>query len=428
MQLKKDIYKTSRFLYILEALFENFINVLVGGVYLAKVTTAIGIDDSLTGILSSLTCLGCGFQIFAIFFSNKRKVKGFVTVLHTLNQLFFTSVYFVPFFPVSKTVKTILFMSLLLTGFIIMYIIFPSKINWMMSFVPNEKRGRFTGTKEMVYLTGEMILSLSFGRVIDYFESKGDLQSAFLFLGIGLLIFTVSHSLTLILSKEKPQFYGAEEKAVPIKQQLKSTFKDKNVYKITALFTLWTMAQYATTSFYGTYQIKELGFSMVFVSVLGILMALVRASLTKPLGRFADKFSFANMLNISYGSMLLAFAFATFTVPSNGKIFFTIYTVLCAIGFSGVNSASINLYYDYIEEKNIVGAMAFCGMVAGFAGFLTTLLMSPLVQYIQDNGNVFLGISVYAQQVVSAIGVLLMTIILLYLNLVVKKLERKDGK
>ena len=426
MQAQKDIYKTSRFLYILEALFEEFISILIGGVYLAKVTTAIGMDDSLTGILSSLTCLGCGFQIFAIFFSNKRKVKGFVTVLHTLNQLLFATMYFVPFFPVTKTVKTVMFMSLLLTGFIIMYITYPSKINWMMSFVPNEKRGRFTATKEMVYLIGDMVLSLAFGGMIDYFESVGNLNGAFLCLGIGLLILTVSHSLTLILSKEKPSMSGAEKKALSIKEQLRETFKDKNLYKITTLITLWTMAQYATTSFYGTYQIKELGFSMVFVSVLGILTALVRALSAKPLGWFADKFSFANMLNISYVIMLVAFAVVSFTVPSNGKIFFTIYTVLCAIGFSGVNSAAINLYYDYIQEKNIVGSMAFCGMVAGFSGFFATLLVSPLVQYIQDNGNTFLGMNVYAQQVVSGIGVLLMIIILLYLNLVVKKMERRD--
>ena len=60
-------YKTSRFLYILEAAFEYFISLLVGGAYLAKVTSAIGISDSITGVLNSFVSLGFCFQLFAIF-------------------------------------------------------------------------------------------------------------------------------------------------------------------------------------------------------------------------------------------------------------------------------------------------------------------------------------------------------------------------
>ena len=38
LEENKDIYKTSRFLYILEAAFEYFISLLVTGAYLAKIT------------------------------------------------------------------------------------------------------------------------------------------------------------------------------------------------------------------------------------------------------------------------------------------------------------------------------------------------------------------------------------------------------
>ena len=55
----KDDYKLSRIMYILEAAFEYFIAVLVGGAYLAKVTSSIGIPDSVTGIHTSFVSLGC---------------------------------------------------------------------------------------------------------------------------------------------------------------------------------------------------------------------------------------------------------------------------------------------------------------------------------------------------------------------------------
>ena len=48
----KDPYKFSRLMYILEAAFEYFISLLVIGAYIAKVATAIGLPDSITGILT----------------------------------------------------------------------------------------------------------------------------------------------------------------------------------------------------------------------------------------------------------------------------------------------------------------------------------------------------------------------------------------
>ena len=113
----KDIYKTSRFLYILEATFEYFISLLVTGAYLAKVTSAIGMNDTMTGILTSFVSLGCGFQIIAIFLANKRPVKRWVTILHSLNQLAFALIYVSPFLNISKEVKIFVFILFSLYSF-----------------------------------------------------------------------------------------------------------------------------------------------------------------------------------------------------------------------------------------------------------------------------------------------------------------------
>ena len=110
----KDEYKTSRFLYILEAALEYFISLLLTGAYLAKITSAIGMNDTLTGILTSFVSLGCGFQMIAIFLANKRPVKRWVTILHSLNQLSFALIYLIPFIQLSKTAKIVLFIAFLL--------------------------------------------------------------------------------------------------------------------------------------------------------------------------------------------------------------------------------------------------------------------------------------------------------------------------
>ena len=186
---------------------------------------------------------------------------------------------------------------------------------------------------------------------------------------------------------------------------------------------LWNVVNYVSTPFYGSYQINELGFSMTFVSVLSAAYAIVRTVFSKPMGKFADKYSFAKMLNICFIVMLVGFAVNVFTVPENGKALYTVYYMLNAIAMAGINSAAINLIYDYVEKEKRTGALALNSTVSGFAGFFATLAVSPLVTYIQKNGNTFFGLNVYAQQVVSVVAAILLSILLVYLNTVVRRIK-----
>ena len=416
----KDIYKTSRILYIIEAALEYFITILVSGVFLAKITSSIGISDSLTGILTSFVSLGCGFQIIAIFLANKRPVKRWITILQVINQLAFAIIYLVPLVNVSKEVKIAVFIVLLLLGHVINNVVYSPKANWFMSLVDDKQRGGFTASKEMVSLIGEMIFSFVMGVVIDGFEASNNLNGAFIVGGLSVFVLTILHGTTLIFSKEKP---AEEREKISTKQLIAELIKDKNLFKVILISTLWNVVLYSSTPFYGSYQIKELGFTMTFVSVLSMVCIVVRIIFSKPMGRFADKHSFAKMLNICFIIMLVAFGINVFTVPENGKVLYTTYYVLYAIGMAGISSATINLIYDYVEKEKRVGALALSSTFSGFAGFFTTLAVSPLVSYIQASGNTFLGLNVYAQQVVSLIAFILLIALIVYLNTVVRKIK-----
>lgn len=422
--MERDIYKTTRFLYLLEAAFEYFINLLLTGAYIAKVTTAIGIEDWLTGIVSSVLTLGSTFQIFAIFLANKQPVKRWVTICHTINQLFFACVYLVPFFKFSKLMKTILLVVFLLLGQIINQIINAPKINWFMSIVDNNKRGSFTATKEMVSLIGGMIFSFLVGSVMDYYEEVGNSMAMFAFCSIGVGMLTLLHTLTLVFSKEKP--LGNHVTIRPV-IMIVNLFKNKNLMKVILISALWKVVTYMTTPFYGTYQIKELMFSMTFISIVSAIAAIVRALVSKPLGKLADK-SFVRVLTICYSFAFLAFGINSFTVPNNGKVFFIIYSVLYALATAGIDNCEMNLAYGMVKEKERVGALALRMAIGGIVGFLTTLAISPLVSYIQNSGNTFLGLNVYAQQVISALGAAVVIFILGYLYFSCRGLQQKTCK
>ena len=418
----RDIYKRSRLLYIIEAALEYFISITVGGAYLATLTNSLGFTDSLTGILTSFVSLGCGFQIIAIFLANKRPVKRWVTILHTLNQLFFAIVYFVPIFNFNPTAKTVLFILFLLMGHILNNIVNAPKINWYMSLVDDKQRGKFTANKEIISLLGGMLFTFALSAVIDHFKAIGDLKTALILCGIGIVFLTLAHTCTLLFSKEKQ-----EEDIVQsnVKETLKGLIKDKNLIKVVLISVFWNIASYTATPFYGSYQTKELNFSMTFISVLSIITAIVRSSFSRPMGRYADKYSFSKMLNICFLLATIAFGVNIFTTPGNGKVLFTIYIVLHAIAMAGINSSVINLIYDYVEPRQRTAALALKSALAGFAGFFTTLIVSPLVDYIQGAGNLIFGISVYAQQVTSAIAFVFMILLLVYMNTVIRKIKKR---
>jgi MFS family permease len=114
-------------------------------------------------------------------------------------------------------------------------------------------------------------------------------------------------------------------------------------------------------------------------------------------------------------------------VPQNGKIMFTLYYVLYGIAMGGVNSALINMIFDYVPHEKRADSLAVSQAFSGVTGFLTTLTVSPIVDLVQNNGNKIFSIQIYAQQAVTALGVIFSVLAIFYVRffLINKKSEVK---
>ena len=413
-----DIYKKSRLFYIFEAAVEYFLATFVAGTYLAKMTTSIGMSDSLTGIISAFVSLGFGFQIFALLLAKKKPIKPFIVVMNLLTQLFFSFLYVIPIINVEKTVKIVIFVVLFLVGEIIKNVIYSPKMAWEMGIVDDRKRGSFTATKEMFSLLSGIVISVSMGSLIDYLEASGNDRGVFVLGGITMFILTAIHTALLLLIKEKPEKPLNE----PIGSLIKNSVTDKKLLVLIPLFVFWNIATYATVPFYGTYQLNDLEMNMTTVTVIAAIGSVVRAIVSTPIGRLADKYSFINSLNLCFVIALFAFTANMFA----GVAFYTLYAILHAAAMAGINSGIVNLVYDFVSRETRTSALAIKNTIVGFAGFFTTLAVSPLVEYIQKKGNKFLFFDhIYAQQILSAFAVIMIIICMIYLNLVIKPAKTK---
>ncbi|MBQ6824496.1 MAG: MFS transporter [Clostridia bacterium] len=410
MEINEKSLKRSRFLYILEAGFEYLISILVAGAYLAKLTESLGMSDQLTGIMSSIISLGHLFQLGSLLMRPKR-VKGLVVTFSILNQLLFMMLYVIPLGHGSGSWRSILFVVTIVMAYLLYNLVHPKKTNWFMSLIDDSERGRFTSVKEMVSLIMGVGFTFAMGAVIDHFEAAGQLKTAFIICGATIFLLMVVHTITMVGSVEKP---------VPVVSGKRKAFaamlKDKTIMKLAVMFALWYATMYASTPFLGSYLNKELGFSMTFISVLSLIYSGVRIAFSFLWGSYADKKSFKTMLTACLLVSALGYGINIFTVPANGKLFYTAYYVCNAIAMAGTNSALTNLVYDYVDISRRSDAIAITQTVSGVVGFLMTLVMGFLVSFIQRNGNSFFGLSVYAQQVNAAISFVMNLVVILYLQ------------
>lgn len=412
-----QLEKRGRMMYIFEAALEYFISILVSGSFLATLTKELGISDRLTGILSSVISLGCLFQLLTITI-RRRQVKKIVIWLSIANQFLFMLLYVVPLFEINKTVKIAVFVIFIFWAYVIYNFIHPKKIDWLMSMVEDKNRGRFTANKEIVSLGLGMVFSFLMGTVIDSFSEKGQTRTALAISAAVIFILMVLHTLTMVFTGEKDS--GVQERVNSL-QSVKDVFANKNVLQIAILFVLYYISTYISTPFYGTYQIGELGLNLKFISVITMCGSISRLLVSKFWGGYADKRSFAAMIEKCFVFLAMGQLAVIFAIPETGKIMFVIYQIFHGVALGGINSALINLIFDYVPVDKRANSLAVTQAVAGVVGFMTTLLISPLVSYIQNNGNTLCGIRIYAQQFITVIAFVFTIISIIYIRKVVMK-------
>lgn len=397
----KPSYKFSQQMYIAEAGIEYLISILVSGSFLATLTKQLGISDSLTGIISSFISLGCLFQLLSIFLRPK-KVKPFVIIMSIINQFLFMLLYLLPLLNVAPAIKIVLFVTTIFIAYIIYNFAHPEKINWLMSLVDDNRRGIFTANKEIISLIAGMVFSFLMGALVDRYAEKNDFKTAFILSAVVLFALMIFHTLTMILTVEKDVPTVKEKDS--FKNSITTVFKNKDVLKVTLIFVVYYVSKDIIIPFLATYNINDLGFSLKFCSFIVILGSITRIIFSRFWGKYADKKSFAKMMEKCLFILGLSYVCIAFATPSNGAVMLILYNILNGVAMGGINSALINLIFDYVSPNMRANSLAICQSVAGVLGFLATLAVSPLVSYVQGNQNTVLGIPVYAQQILAVVA------------------------
>ena len=416
--LVDDGYKVTRIMYLLEAAFEYFISLSFGGAYLSRITAYLGISDSVTATLTSVVALTHLFMFGSLLLAHFNPVKRWVVGAHILSHTFAIFIYFIPVLNLSLTLKTILLFVLLGATYAIHYVVNAPKISWLMSAVNDSKRGEYTAIKEIISLLGGTLFVYLLGYCLDIANKK----TAFIVVGIILIIVCILHTLTLIFSKEKPLEF---KEKVNLKENIKSLFTNKEFLKVVVILCVWYLINHGVVNFTGTYQVNELKFTATYTSIISIIAMLARAVLSKQFGKFGDKHTFMKLIILSFCIETVAFLCLAFTIPSNGKVMYMVYSILHSVGMAGISMSLINLTYEVVSRSQRTSAYAVANALAGISGFVVTLILNPIFDHIQASGNRVFGLSLYAQQFFAIIAVVCLLVVIIWLTL---KQKRKSQK
>ncbi|MBO5909250.1 MAG: hypothetical protein J6Q67_05670, partial [Clostridia bacterium] len=392
-------YKRSRMAYRMECTFEYFVAILMGDAFLAKLLTDMGFSDAETGIISSLITLAFLFQLVSVFVVRKiTNTKLFAIIFHTASQIVFMSLYLLPFMGFAEEIKKPLVVICILVAYFGNYMVSTLIFRWGNSFVNPQKRAGFTAGKEIISLLSGMVVSFGAGFVMQKFEESGNLKGGFIFAAVAILIFCISDLIMLLLIKNdiKPKQDKAEGSSM--KDIIANTIFNRNFLSVVVLMVLWDSSRYIVVGFLGTY--RNSLFTLGVVQIISVAGQLARAVMSRPLGKYTEKRTFAKGIELGLIIAAVATFINIFTTPET-SFFIIIYTILYNVCLAGVSGNITNITYSYVDSRYFAEASAIKNSVAGIFGFGASLLGGLILDFVQKNQDVIretVGFAVYGQQ------------------------------
>ena len=109
MDFNSPEYKKIRKAYVTQCTVEHLVGLLIADAFLARLLSYLGLNDAMVGVIASFTSVAFAFQLLSVFLVQSRySTKKMVVTIDMVSTILFAFIYFLPFIPVSGSVKKII--------------------------------------------------------------------------------------------------------------------------------------------------------------------------------------------------------------------------------------------------------------------------------------------------------------------------------
>ncbi len=169
--------------YLTSAILDNANNKIASTTLMTAFAVYLGIPDFWIGLYVVLDTITNIFQVFAApLFSKIGQSKKVTLINYSIYRISSVSFAFIPFISQSVNVRTILFFIPAIIYAITGELGYITFVNWRMSLLKKEDRGKFSGTKNAFKNTIIVLFSFLMGILLDSFKANGNELGGFLIL------------------------------------------------------------------------------------------------------------------------------------------------------------------------------------------------------------------------------------------------------
>lgn len=385
-------YKTNYKRYLTAATLDNTANKIMSSTFVVGYAIYLGLSDRIIGLYVASKSIMCLVQILAAsIFSKIGQSKKVTLGLYSLYRFFGAFPILIPFISQDITIRTILFMVCILFYEIFGQIGYTPLVNWRMSILKEEDRAKFYATKNLIQNTLVMAVSLGAGILLDKYTQSGNEFKGFAILFSVIVIINII-DIYLRATTYKPKI---KENKVNIKETIKEPLKDKQFRKILVFTALYTLSLNIGIQYLSLFQLKYLGISYTYASILNIILALVSAFFGMIWAKVYNKRGWENFIIpmlVAYITMFILLS----TTTANTTFILIIAFVFYGIGESAYGLFDHNVIYESAQEKYKTVYLSVNKTVCGAISILVPVITSYIMVDENNTNNIkiIFGISI----------------------------------
>jgi Na+/melibiose symporter-like transporter len=350
----------------------NVYGTLTHGVFLTGFALYLKMDELMIGLLAAIPYLVTLFQLPASYYICRKGRRKFIA--HRAAAV--TRLLWLPILAVGlasglgNTTRCMLVMTLYFVLQAFSSVSFVAWLSWTSDLVPDEIRGTFFGTRNMLCGAAGIAAVLLFGNLVDVLKTQAsDLALAISVPLLGAVFFGLIslHYLNRIGDVE-----AQPRPCVDYWHELTSPFRESNFRQFLLFAFCWNFAVYFAAPFFSLYYLRDLKYSYGFVAVLTTVGSVLDLIGMQVWGRISDRVK--NKAVIRLAGWGVVFLPALWAMVRPGDVIVPVLLQLISGSFwAGVNLCTSNLLLRISPQTDRVWFISAHSITAGLGAALAPI-------------------------------------------------------
>jgi MFS family permease len=371
---ERDDYRNSFF----DGMCANVFITLTNGVFLTGFALHLGMSEWMIGVMVAIPNMGTLFQLFGSYYICKKGGrKSIAARAATLARIMWLPILVVGLWcPHGNSGQIALVLTFFFVSHAFAAVSYVAWLAWTSDLVPDELRGSFFGTRNMLCGAAGIAAVLIFGNLVDVFKSHPNGAALAVgvpfFCAIVLGLISVRY-LNRVSDSATPPLGGQN-----ILREWVKPFREAN-YRNFLLFTLsWNFSVYLSAPFFALYFLRELNYTYGFVALLATIASVVDLLGMKFWGAVSDRIKNRAVIQVAGWGVVLLPSLWVLVRPHD--LLLPVAIQIIGGGFwAGVNLCTNNMVLRISPQEGRVWFISAYSITAGVGAAVAPIIAGALL-------------------------------------------------